>query len=124
LLVDMDQITQVLINLIGNAIDAMPEGGRLTVETSHTAELDRVAIRVQDSGTGMTPTQAEHIFEPFYSTKPEGEGTGLGLPVTLGIVNSHGGSISVQSDPGCGTTMTVQLPVATPGIAVESEVAS
>jgi two-component system NtrC family sensor kinase len=124
LLVDMDQITQVLINLIGNAIDAMPEGGRLTVETSYTAELDRVAISVQDSGTGMTPAQAEHIFEPFYSTKPEGEGTGLGLPVTLGIVNSHGGSISVQSDPGCGTTMTVQLPVATSGIVVESEVSS
>ena len=124
LLVDMDQITQVLINLIGNAIDAMPEGGRLTVETSHTAELDRVAISVRDSGTGMTPEQIEHIFEPFYSTKPEGEGTGLGLPVTLGIVKSHGGSISVRSEPGCGTTMTAQLPVATCGIVVESEVAS
>jgi signal transduction histidine kinase len=122
LLGDMDQITQVLINLLGNAIDAMPEGGRLTIETSHTAELDRVAFSVQDSGTGMTPEQIEHIFEPFYSTKPEGEGTGLGLPVTLGIVKSHGGSISVQSEPGSGTTMTVQLPVAT--CTVKSEVAS
>ena len=121
LLGDMDQITQVLINLLGNAIDAMPEGGRLTVETSHPAELDRVALSVQDSGTGMTPDQIEHIFEPFYSTKPEGEGTGLGLSVTLGIVKSHGGSISVQSEPGCGTTMTVQLPVASRDVAVESE---
>jgi signal transduction histidine kinase len=116
---DMDQITQVLINLIGNAIDAMPGGGRLTVGTAHTVDLERVAFSIQDSGTGMTPAQMEHIFEPFYSTKPEGEGTGLGLSVTLGIVNSHGGSISVDSRLGTGTTMTVQLPVATREVAVE-----
>jgi two-component system, NtrC family, sensor kinase len=124
LLVDMDQITQVFLNLIGNAIDAMPEGGCLTIETSQSTELDRVAISIRDSGTGMTSAQIEHIFEPFYSTKPEGEGTGLGLSVTLGIVKGHGGSISVESEPGYGTTMTVQLPIATRGIAVESEVAS
>jgi signal transduction histidine kinase len=67
----------------------------------------------------MTSARIEHIFEPFYSTKPEGEGTGLGLSVTLGIVNSHGGSISVDSRLGTGTTMTVQLPVATREVAVE-----
>jgi signal transduction histidine kinase len=124
LLLDMDQMTQVLINIIGNAIDAMPDGGRLGVATSHHRDLDRVVLSIQDSGTGMTPADIEHIFEPFYSTKPEGEGTGLGLSVTLGIVKSHGGSISVESEPGQGTTMTLQLPVVGQGVAIEKAVTS
>jgi signal transduction histidine kinase len=124
LLLDMDQMTQVLINVIGNAIDAMPDGGRLGVATSHSRELDRVVLSIQDSGTGMTPAEIEHIFEPFYSTKPEGQGTGLGLSVTLGIVKSHGGSISVKSEPGSGTTMTVQLPVVGQDVVIETTVTS
>jgi signal transduction histidine kinase len=105
---DADQLTQVLINLAGNAIDAMENGGTLTVATFNGEEA--VDLFVSDTGTGMSPEQVSRIFEPFYTTKPEGKGTGLGLSVTLGILKSHGGSIAVDSEPGRGTTMRVRLP--------------
>ncbi|MBM4439070.1 MAG: GAF domain-containing protein [Candidatus Rokubacteria bacterium] len=105
---DADQLTQVLINLAGNAIDAMGESGRLTVTTSSTE--DGLELAVQDTGAGMDAEQVNRIFEPFYTTKPEGKGTGLGLSVTLGILKSHGGVIAVESAPGRGTTMRVRLP--------------
>jgi two-component system NtrC family sensor kinase len=108
---DGDQLIQVLINLIGNAADAMPGGGRITVKTETPSDRDCVAVSVSDTGTGMTGDQLARIFEPFYTTKAEGKGTGLGLSVTLGIVKSHRGTIAVESEPGCGTTMTVQLPL-------------
>jgi signal transduction histidine kinase len=108
---DADQLTQVFLNLIGNAVDAMPQGGPLLIRTEHAAESDTVSVRIIDRGVGMTPEQRERIFEPFFTTKGEGRGTGLGLSVSLGIVRNHGGSLDVESEPGEGTTMVVRLPV-------------
>jgi signal transduction histidine kinase len=105
---DTDQLTQVLINLMGNAVDAMDRAGTLTVTTS--AVDGDLELAVTDTGDGMDAEQASRIFEPFYTTKPEGKGTGLGLSVTLGILKSHGGSIAVDSTKGSGTTMRVRLP--------------
>jgi two-component system NtrC family sensor kinase len=108
---DGDQLTQVLLNLIGNAADAMPNGGRLVVETAAQADTDSVVLSVSDTGMGIDAQHLPHIFEAFYTTKPEGEGTGLGLSVTAGIVKSHSGTITVESEPGRGTTMRVCLPL-------------
>jgi signal transduction histidine kinase len=105
---DADQLTQVLINLAGNAIDAMGAEGTLTVRT--TLLDDTLELAITDTGTGMDEEQVNRIFEPFYTTKPEGKGTGLGLSVTLGILKSHGGSVAVDSALGRGTTMRVRLP--------------
>jgi signal transduction histidine kinase len=108
---DADQLTQVLINLVGNAIDAMSKGGRLVVTTGLRPETDSVVVSVSDTGMGISEDQLPHIFEAFYTTKPEGKGTGLGLSVTAGIVKAHSGTIEVDSEPGRGTTMRVCLPL-------------
>ncbi|MGH7333968.1 MAG: ATP-binding protein [Candidatus Rokuibacteriota bacterium] len=107
---DPDELTQVFINLFANAVDAMPGGGILTVETSTLYADGAVSIRVADTGMGMDQTQIARIFEPFFTTKEEGKGTGLGLSVSLSIISKHGGSIEVDSHPGQGTTMRVKLP--------------
>jgi signal transduction histidine kinase len=101
------------LNLGGNAVDAMPDGGELIFQTELRPEADAVVIKVIDSGVGMTAEHALRIFEPFYTTKPEGQGTGLGMSVSLGIVKNHGGLLEVSSEPGRGTTITVQLPLTT-----------
>jgi two-component system NtrC family sensor kinase len=108
---DADQLTQVLINLVGNAADAMPDGGRLVVATEVRPDTDSVVLSVSDTGTGISEAQLPHIFDAFYTTKPEGKGTGLGLSVTAGIVKGHSGTIEVESEPGRGTTMRVCLPL-------------
>jgi signal transduction histidine kinase len=109
ILADGDQLTQVLLNLGGNAVDAMPKGGTLRFETEWRPEADTLVVRAIDTGSGMTPEVAIRIFEPFFTTKPEGRGTGLGMSVSLGIVKDHGGTLEVQSEPGRGTTMTIKL---------------
>lgn len=106
---DAGQINQVLVNLIVNSIQAMPEGGTLRIET---AGVDgSVLLRVADTGVGMSGDVMEKVFLPFYTTKDIDEGTGLGLAVVNGIVTSHGGFIKVDSSPGIGTTFEVRLPV-------------
>jgi signal transduction histidine kinase/iron only hydrogenase large subunit-like protein len=110
---DPDQITQVLVNLIGNAFAAMPDGGRLKIRTEDDEE--RVRFIVSDSGVGIPPENFSKLFEPFFTTKKVGKGTGLGLAVSYGIVKMHRGDIKVQSnaDPAqgpTGTTFTVVLP--------------
>jgi signal transduction histidine kinase len=109
---DANQMKQVLLNLLHNALHAMPGGGRLQVRTSmqRRDERDWVLIEVTDNGTGMEPAQLERIFEPFYTTRAESGGTGLGLAVTYGIVSDHGGTIEVESQRGGGSTFTVWLP--------------
>jgi len=111
---DRDQLTQVFINLIANAIDAMPEGGVLTIETGlHGGDNGHrsAGVDVVDTGPGIPPEQLSHIFQPFYTTKPEGVGTGLGLPISRRIVEAHGGSLQAASIPGGGTRMMVRLPL-------------
>lgn len=106
---DASQLHQVLVNLVVNAIQAMPEGGTLTIETR--ASGDFVCLVVHDTGVGMTPEVKQNIFTPFFTTKDVNEGTGLGLAVVDGIVASHGGTIQVESDKGLGTRFEIRLPV-------------
>ncbi|MFA6288270.1 MAG: PAS domain S-box protein [Opitutaceae bacterium] len=124
---DPTQLHQVLLNLGVNARDAMPQGGvltfgarrehfdeqRITQSGLTVAAGDHVVLFVRDTGSGITPEVLEHIFEPFYTTKPRGEGTGLGLSTVLGIVRGHGGGLDVLSRPGKGTEFRVLLPVTT-----------
>jgi len=106
---DPSQLNQVLVNLVVNALQAMPDGGKLTVETRHCG--GEALLIVGDTGTGMSEEVLEQIFVPFFTTKDVGQGTGLGLPVAHGIVTSHGGSLKVASKVGCGTRSEIRLPV-------------
>jgi signal transduction histidine kinase/CheY-like chemotaxis protein len=123
-LADPGQLEQVLVNLALNARDAMPAGGTLTIDTGNvTVDADSVAggsksrqgqnvrLRVSDTGTGMTRDVIEHAFEPFYTTKRDSSGTGLGLATVYGILTQAGGNIRIYSEPGTGTTFTIMLPV-------------
>ncbi len=109
---DPSQLNQVLVNLVVNAIQAMPHGGTLTVRT--TAADRGVTLVVEDTGCGMSAELQRQIFIPFFTTKDIDQGTGLGLPVVHGIVTAHRGSIELESDVGLGTRFTVSLPAAPP----------
>lgn len=108
--VDPGQISQVFLNLLTNAMQAMPEGGKLTIRTFQAG--NEVAVAISDSGPGISDEVRAHLFEPFFSTRAKG--TGLGLSVSLGLVQEHGGRITVESQLGQGSTFTVWLPKAEP----------
>lgn len=103
-----DQIKQVILNILNNAIEAIQEIGTITITTKHIDE--QVTVEISDSGSGIDEESMQHIFEPFFTTKPSVKGTGLGLSVTYGIVKNHGGSITVSS-LGEGTTFSISLPI-------------
>ena len=107
---DPAQMTQVLVNIIVNAIQAMPDGGQLTIQTKSTQKF--VSLIVEDTGLGMEKKVLKQIFLPFFTTKDVGKGTGLGMSVVHGIITSHGGTIDVDSRVGHGTRFEIQLPIA------------
>lgn len=121
---DAGQLQNAVINLVINSRDAMPSGGTITISTTNTrlvhdetgalpgdvATGDYVLIAVADTGTGMPPHVLEHVFEPFYTTKPPGSGTGLGLSIVYGIAKQIGGHVAIQSTEGQGTTVRLYLP--------------
>ena len=125
IMADPNQIQQVLMNLGINARDAMPDGGRIIIETK-SITLDReytrqqvdvapgryVLLTLSDTGRGMDREVLEHIFEPFYTTKETGQGTGLGLAMVYGIIKNHGGHVTCYSQPGQGTVFKIYLPTA------------
>jgi PAS domain S-box-containing protein len=124
---DPGQIEQVLVNLAINARDAMPGGGKLTIQTTSAPVSDPAAtqvglppgpyvmLKVSDTGSGIPKDVLDHIFEPFFTTKPKGEGTGLGLATVYGIITQARGNVQVYSEPGLGTTLTAYLPVTSEG---------
>ncbi|RPI26611.1 MAG: PAS domain-containing protein [Acidobacteria bacterium] len=103
------RLQQVFMNLFLNAKDAMPEGGQLRIRSYR--EDSRLVVEVQDTGNGIAPEDVKRIYDPFFTTKEVGKGTGLGLSVSYGIIQEHSGQISVESQPGKGTTFTLQLPL-------------
>jgi two-component system NtrC family sensor kinase len=109
---DASQMEQVVLNLLMNAAESMPEGGRVAIRTALHPSGDSVALEVEDAGVGIPPENLRHIFDPFFSTKEPGKGVGLGLAVVYGIVEAHGGGIDVESTVGKGTTFRVRIPVA------------
>jgi CheY-like chemotaxis protein/anti-sigma regulatory factor (Ser/Thr protein kinase) len=117
---DPSQLEAALVNLAVNSRDAMPDGGRITIEMRNVAggevgmpaglDGDAVLIRVADTGFGMTPEVRDRVFEPFFTTKEMGRGTGLGLSMTYGFVKQSGGEIEIRSAPAQGTTVSLFLP--------------
>ncbi len=108
---DFNQLQQCLLNLIFNAADAMPDGGRFIVKSNFDSKIRRVEIKVSDTGCGITKENLDRIFDPFFSTKKEGKGLGLGLSVVDGIIDRHRGTIEVESELDKGTVFTIKLPV-------------
>jgi two-component system NtrC family sensor kinase len=108
---DAAQIEQVALAMVINAIDAMPHGGNLWVSTRVLPGTEQIELQVRDDGVGIPPEILPQIFDPFTTTKEVGKGVGLGLAVSKGIVERHGGHIEVTSELGVGTTFRIILPI-------------
>jgi signal transduction histidine kinase len=117
MLADASQLQQVLINLVVNAVEATPAGGRVTVRATPQvrAGITGVTLAVVDTGSGIAPEHLPRLFEPFFTTRPRGQGTGLGLAISREIVRAHRGEIDVETSLGEGTTMTAWIPAAPDG---------
>ncbi|MCS6918391.1 MAG: ATP-binding protein, partial [Fimbriimonadales bacterium] len=120
---DPNLLLQIVLNLVVNARDAMPDGGAITISLRNKTlrrpvggvpKGNYITLTVADTGIGIAPEALPYIFEPFYSTKPQGQGTGMGLAAVQGAVQQLGGYIEVQSEPGKGTRFTVYFPRLTP----------
>lgn len=121
---DPAQLEQVLLNLCVNARDAMPDGGQLSVSAYRIPGEERVAIEVRDTGEGIPEEIRSKIFEPYFTTKPNGRGTGLGLATVRTIAEQHGGTIDVESEPGVGSTFRILLPAADSSVVRPEETGS
>ncbi len=108
---DNNRMQQTLLNLLFNAIEAMPAGGQLDVVSRADGKNDQAIIEIRDTGSGISPDHLDHIFDPFFTTKKEGEGTGLGLSIVYGVINNHRGQIAVESTEGEGTVFTLKIPL-------------
>lgn len=108
---DRQQLEQVFLNIVLNALDAMPKGGTLSISCNCTTDRELVSVEFTDTGVGIPEHRISDIFNPFFTTKPDAKGTGLGLSVSLGIIRRHGGDMKVRSEVGKGTTFSVLLPV-------------
>jgi len=118
---DFSQLQQAFINILWNAIEAMPQGGLLTVTTDLDPQQNTVEVGIIDTGAGIPEENLERIFEPFFTTKEEGKGVGLGLSVAYGVVRQHHGEIQIQSRVGEGTRVTVQLPAGPRALSIEEQ---
>jgi len=106
------QLEQSIMNIVFNAIEAMPDGGEMTISTRRDdTEKHEVVVGIQDTGPGISQKNLPYIFEPFFSTKGEAKGVGLGLSVVYGIIRDHQGDITVKSEVGKGACFTIKLPV-------------
>lgn len=108
---DRDMLQQVLLNVLLNAAQAMPSGGELRIALARAADFSEAVLTVADTGAGIASEHLPHVFEPFYTTKEAGQGTGLGLAVTRRIVEEHGGRITAESPPGSGALVTIRFPL-------------
>ena len=109
---DKSELQQVVMNILINAVQAMQERGTVTITTRHSTGDNSVEVLISDTGCGMRPDQIDQIFDPFFTTKQSGQGTGLGLSIAYGIITSHRGCISVESEVGKGSTFKIRLPIA------------
>jgi len=103
------ELNQVFLNLLNNALQAMPAGGQLTLRSGQEGE--QVFVEIEDSGDGIAAAALPHIFDPFFTTRPVGQGVGLGLSLAYGVIQQHGGQITVRSQVGIGTAFRVSLPI-------------
>jgi PAS domain S-box-containing protein len=118
---DFKRLQQAFVNLLWNAIEAMPEGGTLTVTSNFDREKDRIEIQVADTGVGIPEDDVERVFEPFFSSKADGKGVGLGLSVAYGIIRQHQGEIYIHSKEGEGTRFSIQFPSGPSTVSLEEQ---
>jgi signal transduction histidine kinase len=118
---DFSRLQQAFINILWNAIEAMPQGGVLTVTTALDFEQEMIEVHIVDTGTGIPEENLERIFEPFFTTKEEGKGVGLGLSVAYGVIRQHHGEIQIQSRIGEGTHVILQLPAGPRALSIEEQ---
>jgi signal transduction histidine kinase len=116
---DPNQLQQAVLNLVFNAVEAMPEGGRLKIRTRREPKARRFRIEISDTGCGIPDQHLNHIFDPFFTTKKEGEGTGLGLSIVHGITKNHGGQIAVRNSADGGTAFVLHFPMLEQGAEVK-----
>ena len=109
---DSNRLQQCFLNLVFNAIEAMGPGGRLEILSTGMPDKRMAQVQIRDTGHGIPRKHLDHIYDPFFTTKAMGEGTGMGLSIVYGVVKSHQGDIKVQSHAGKGTLFTIQFPLA------------
>ena len=111
LLVDGNQIQQVILNLVNNAVDALPQGGDIFIETRLNTEAKSIEVVFEDNGIGISSEDQNRVFAPFFTTKEPGKGTGLGLSICNNVISAHNGKIVLESRIGNGTRFVVSLPI-------------